>query len=45
MTASETVVTVLIWLLTACGGFFSLRAALRRKRRGENPAGKNRRRS
>ena len=31
-TASEIVVTATIWVLTAAGGFFSIRAAVRRKR-------------
>jgi hypothetical protein len=34
MTTSQAVVTLLIWLLTACGGFFGLRAWLRRRRGG-----------
>ena len=32
ITASELVSTVLIWILTAAGVFFSTRAALRRKK-------------
>ena len=31
-TSSEIVVTATIWVLTAAGGFFSIRAALRRKK-------------
>lgn len=34
MTTSELVVTATIWLLTAVGGFFSLRAVWRRKNEG-----------
>ncbi len=34
MTTSETVVTILIWVLAGCGGFFGLRAWLRRRRGG-----------
>jgi hypothetical protein len=34
MTTSETIVTILIWLLAGCGGFFGLRARLRRRRGG-----------
>lgn len=33
MTTSEVVTTVLIWLLTAIGGFFALRGAWRRRGR------------
>lgn len=33
MTTSEIIVTATIWLMTAVGGFFALRAALRRRRR------------
>ncbi|WP_269078669.1 hypothetical protein [Geobacter pickeringii] len=33
MTASETIVTVTIWLLTAIGGFFALRGRWRRHKR------------
>ena len=31
-TASEIVVTATIWVLTAAGGFFGIRAAVRRKK-------------
>ena len=31
-TSSEIVVTATIWVLTAAGGFFGVRAALRRKK-------------
>lgn len=31
-TASEVVVTATIWVLTAAGGFFGIRAAVRRKK-------------
>ena len=31
-TTSEIVVTATIWALTAAGGFFSIRAAVRRKK-------------
>ena len=31
-TVSEIVVTATIWVLTAAGGFFSIRAAVRRKK-------------
>ena len=34
MTPSEAIVTILIWLLTIFGGFFGLRAWLRRRRGG-----------
>jgi hypothetical protein len=39
MTTSELIVTLTIWLLTAVGGFFGLRAAWRRRRarRPEKP--------
>jgi hypothetical protein len=33
MTTSELIVTLTIWLLTAIGGFFGLRAAWRRRQR------------
>lgn len=33
MTTSEIIVTAIIWLMTAAGCFFALRAALRRRRR------------
>jgi hypothetical protein len=32
LTTSETAVTATIWVLTAAGGFFGTRAALRRKK-------------
>jgi hypothetical protein len=32
ITASEIAVTVTIWVLTGTGGFFGIRAALRKKR-------------
>ncbi|WP_191966232.1 hypothetical protein [Oryzomonas japonica] len=32
VTTSEIVVTATIWVLTATGGFFGMRAAVRRKR-------------
>ena len=32
LTTSEIVVTVTIWMLTAVGGFFGIRAAVRRKK-------------
>jgi len=33
LTSSEIVVTVTIWVLTAVGGFFGIRAAVRRNKR------------
>jgi len=36
MTSSQVIITGLIWSLTAAGGFFSLRALLRRRRAGKN---------
>ncbi len=39
VTSSEIIVTATIWLLAAAGGFFGIRAALRRnkaKRSGKN---------
>jgi hypothetical protein len=33
ITISERAVTIAIWLLTACGGFFGGRAVLRRRRK------------
>ncbi|MDD2310557.1 MAG: hypothetical protein PHH91_13330 [Desulfuromonadaceae bacterium] len=32
ITTSETAVTITIWVLTAAGGFFGSRAALRRRK-------------
>jgi len=32
MTSSEIIITGLIWTLTSAGGFFSLRAILRRRK-------------
>ncbi len=34
MTPTEQIVTWTIWTLTAVGGFFGLRAALRRRKNG-----------
>ncbi len=36
LTSSEIVVTVTIWILTAVGGFFGIRAAVRRKKGKRN---------
>jgi len=36
MTTSEIAVTVTIWVLTATGSFFGIRAKLRRKRQEKN---------
>jgi len=33
MTTSELIVTLLIWMLAGCGGFFSIRAMLRKRKR------------
>jgi len=32
MTSSELIVTILIWALAGFGGFFSIRAALRKRK-------------
>ena len=43
MTPSEIIVTATIWLLTAIGGFFALRGALRRRREAKRSSKHNER--
>lgn len=35
LTTTERAVTLTIWVLTLCGGFFAVCAAIRRKKRGK----------
>lgn len=36
MTSSELIVTLLIWVLAGCGGFFSIRGMIKRRKNKKN---------